>query len=74
MQRKPHALKRIENLTSRQTFSKCRGGLLKKAFELSILCDAEVTLIVLSPRGRLYEFASASTIKKILSHLISRFT
>jgi hypothetical protein len=53
-------MKRIENATSRQvTFSKRRGGLLKKAFELSVLCDAEVALILFSPRGRLYEFASA---------------
>uniref|UniRef100_A0A803MQ32 Uncharacterized protein n=1 Tax=Chenopodium quinoa TaxID=63459 RepID=A0A803MQ32_CHEQI len=35
-------MKRIENATSRQvTFSKRRNGLLKKAFELSVLCDAE---------------------------------
>ncbi|EEE58241.1 hypothetical protein OsJ_09222 [Oryza sativa Japonica Group] len=53
-------MKRIENPTSRQvTFSKRRNGLLKKAFELSVLCDAEVALIVFSPRGKLYEFASA---------------
>ncbi|XP_050385060.1 MADS-box protein SOC1 isoform X1 [Argentina anserina] len=54
-------MKRIENATSRQvTFSKRRSGLLKKAFELSILCDAEVALIIFSPRGKLYEFASSS--------------
>jgi hypothetical protein len=54
-------LKRIENATSRQvTFSKRRNGLLKKAFELSVLCDAEVGLVVFSPRGKLYEFASAA--------------
>ncbi|OIW04788.1 hypothetical protein TanjilG_11090 [Lupinus angustifolius] len=53
-------LKRIENATSRQvTFSKRRNGLLKKAFELSVLCDAEVALIVFSQRGKLYEFASS---------------
>ena len=53
-------MKRIENATSRQvTFSKRRNGLLKKAFELSVLCDAEVALVVISPRGKLYEFASA---------------
>ncbi|MQL68540.1 hypothetical protein Taro_000859 [Colocasia esculenta] len=52
-------MRRIENATSRQvTFSKRRNGLLKKAFELSVLCDAEVALIVFSPRGKLYEFAS----------------
>ncbi|XP_020594955.1 uncharacterized protein LOC110035055, partial [Phalaenopsis equestris] len=53
-------MRRIENPTSRQvTFSKRRNGLLKKAFELSVLCDAEVGLIVFSPRGKLYEFASS---------------
>ncbi|KAG1354670.1 putative Agamous-like MADS-box protein AGL14 [Cocos nucifera] len=52
-------IKRIENATSRQvTFSKRRNGLLKKAFELSVLCDAEVAVIVFSPRGKLYEFSS----------------
>nr|AAS59821.1 MADS-box protein RMADS210 [Oryza sativa Japonica Group] len=57
-------MKRIENPTSRQvTFSKRRNGLLKKAFELSVLCDAEVALIVFSPRGKLYEFASARKIR-----------
>nr|ASZ80019.1 MADS50 [Dendrocalamus latiflorus] len=59
-------IKRIENPTSRQvTFSKRRNGLLKKAFELSVLCDAEVALVVFSPRGKLYEFASASMQKTI---------
>lgn len=53
-------IKRIENATSRQvTFSKRRVGLLKKARELSILCDAEVALIIFSTSGKLYEFASA---------------
>ena len=52
-------LKRIENPTSRQvTFSKRRNGLLKKAFELSILCDAEVALVIFSPSGKGYQFAS----------------
>ncbi|URE02131.1 hypothetical protein MUK42_21102 [Musa troglodytarum] len=53
-------MKRIENATSRQvTFSKRRNGLLKKAFELSVLCDAEIALIIFSARGKLYEFASS---------------
>ncbi|KAK6123952.1 hypothetical protein DH2020_042297 [Rehmannia glutinosa] len=49
-------IKRIENTTNRQvTFCKRRNGLLKKAYELSVLCDAEVALIVFSTRGRLYD-------------------
>nr|GMD31116.1 truncated transcription factor CAULIFLOWER A-like [Ipomoea batatas] len=52
-------LKRIENPTSRQvTFSKRRNGLLKKAYELSVLCDAEVGLLIFSPTGKSYHFGS----------------
>ncbi|KAL4578705.1 hypothetical protein LXL04_014834 [Taraxacum kok-saghyz] len=52
-------IKRIENNTNRQvTFCKRRNGLLKKAYELSVLCDAEITLIVFSSRGRVYEYAN----------------
>ncbi|KAL0002603.1 hypothetical protein SO802_016384 [Lithocarpus litseifolius] len=65
-------MRRIENATSRQvTFSKRRNGLLKKAFELSVLCDAEVAIIIFSPRGKLYEFASFSmqeTIERYRRH------
>ncbi|XP_031091376.1 agamous-like MADS-box protein MADS3 isoform X2 [Ipomoea triloba] len=54
-------LKRIENKINRQvTFSKRRNGLLKKAYELSVLCDAEVAVIIFSSRGKLYEFGSSS--------------
>ncbi|XP_020095561.1 agamous-like MADS-box protein AGL9 homolog [Ananas comosus] len=60
-------LKRIENKISRQvTFAKRRNGLLKKAYELSVLCDAEVALIIFSNRGRLFEFCSSSSILKTL--------
>lgn len=53
------AIRRIDNSTSRQvTFSKRRNGLLKKAKELSILCDAEVGLIVFSSTGKLYDYSS----------------
>ncbi|KAJ1282631.1 hypothetical protein BS78_03G066700 [Paspalum vaginatum] len=54
-------LRRIEDRVSRQVrFSKRRSGLFKKAFELSLLCDAEVALLVFSPAGKLYEYASTS--------------
>uniref|UniRef100_A0A0E0CUE4 MADS-box domain-containing protein n=1 Tax=Oryza meridionalis TaxID=40149 RepID=A0A0E0CUE4_9ORYZ len=67
-------MKRIENPTSRQvTFSKRRNGLLKKAFELSVLCDAEVALIVFSPRGKLYEFASARYVTPKSIYIIKKF-
>ncbi|CAN6831252.1 unnamed protein product [Brassica oleracea] len=59
-------MKRIENKINRQvTFSKRRNGLLKKAYELSVLCDAEVALIVFSSRGKLYEFGSVGVERTI---------
>ncbi|KAM3265211.1 agamous-like MADS-box protein AGL11 isoform X1 [Capsicum chacoense] len=52
-------IKRIENNTNRQvTFCKRRNGLLKKAYELSVLCEAEIALIVFSTRGRVYEYSN----------------
>lgn len=68
-------LKRIENKINRQvTFAKRRNGLLKKAYELSVLCDAEVSLIVFSNRGKLYEFCSTSKYLLIYSFYLSFYT
>eukprot|EP00252_Welwitschia_mirabilis_P027993 TRINITY_DN9892_c0_g2_i3.p1 TRINITY_DN9892_c0_g2~~TRINITY_DN9892_c0_g2_i3.p1 ORF type:complete len:219 (-),score=23.34 TRINITY_DN9892_c0_g2_i3:57-713(-) len=54
-------IKKIENPTNRQaTFSKRRGGLLKKAHELAVLCDAEIALIIFASNGKLFDFASSS--------------
>lgn len=55
-------LRRIENKINRQvTFTKRRGGLLKKAHEISVLCDAEVALIVFSTKGKLFEYSTDSS-------------
>ncbi|KAJ0047719.1 hypothetical protein Pint_16290 [Pistacia integerrima] len=60
-------LKRIENKINRQvTFSKRRSGLLKKAHEISVLCDAEVALIVFSTKGKLFEYSTDSCMERIL--------
>ncbi|KAG0581458.1 hypothetical protein KC19_4G253500 [Ceratodon purpureus] len=60
-------IKKIENTTSRQvTFSKRRGGLLKKAHELAVLCDAEVALVIFSSTGKLFEYASSGSIRDII--------
>ncbi|KAG0464249.1 hypothetical protein HPP92_020318 [Vanilla planifolia] len=62
------AIQRIDNTTTRQvTFSKRRTGLLKKARELAVLCDAEVGVIVISSTGKLYEFSSTS-MKSMIEH------
>nr|XP_009778843.1 PREDICTED: truncated transcription factor CAULIFLOWER A-like [Nicotiana sylvestris] len=60
-------LRRIENKINRQvTFSKRRGGLVKKALEISVLCDAEVALIVFSHKGKIFEYSSDSCMEQIL--------
>lgn len=61
MGRKKVELKRIEDKSSRQvTFSKRRNGLIKKARELSVLCDVDVAVLVFSSRGKLYEYANGN--------------
>ncbi|KAK1278438.1 MADS-box protein GGM13 [Acorus gramineus] len=52
-------IRRIENATNRQvTFSKRRTGLLKKAHELGILCDAQLGLIIFSSTGKMFEYSN----------------
>ncbi|KAL5862595.1 hypothetical protein ACOSQ3_000109 [Xanthoceras sorbifolium] len=61
-------LKRIENQTSRQvTFSKRKNGILKKAYELSLLCDAEVAMIIFSSSGKVYQFATDDEMDRIIA-------
>lgn len=60
-------LKRIENPVHRQvTFCKRRAGLLKKAKELSVLCDAEIGVVIFSSHGKLYELATKGSVSLYL--------
>ncbi|KAI3953190.1 hypothetical protein MKX01_042185 [Papaver californicum] len=57
MGREKIEIKRIEKEDVRQvTFSKRRGGVFKKAHELSTLCGAEIAIIVFSPAGKPFSF------------------
>ncbi|KAF9611546.1 hypothetical protein IFM89_032946 [Coptis chinensis] len=65
-------IKRIENNTNRQvTFSKRRNGLIKKAYELSVLCDIDIALIMFSPSGRLSHFSGKRRIEDVLTRYIN---
>ncbi|XP_031390384.1 agamous-like MADS-box protein AGL104 isoform X2 [Punica granatum] len=65
-------VKRIENTTNRQvTFSKRRNGLIKKAYELSVLCDIDIALIMFSPSGRLSHFSSKIRIEDTFSRYVN---
>nr|BAO00918.1 DEF-like protein [Orchis italica] len=55
-------IKKIENPTNRQvTYPKRRAGIMKKAGELTVLCDAELSLIMFSSTGKFSEYCSPST-------------
>ena len=52
-------VERIENEKTRQvSFNKRRIGLLKKALELSILCDVEVSLMIRSAHGDFDQYST----------------
>ncbi|KAF5463048.1 hypothetical protein F2P56_018997 [Juglans regia] len=58
-------IKMIENRTNRQvTYSKRRNGIFKKAQELTVLCDAKVSLIMFSTSRKLHEYTSPNTTTK----------
>ncbi|KAJ3681423.1 hypothetical protein LUZ60_015912 [Juncus effusus] len=60
-------MRRIENPVHRQvTFCKRRGGLLKKAKELSVLCDAQIGIIIFSSHGKLYELSTNGTMDAMI--------
>ncbi|CAL5418080.1 unnamed protein product [Camellia sinensis] len=65
-------IKKIENTTNRQvTFSKRRNGLIKKAYELSVLCDVDVALIMFSPSGRLSIFSGNKSMEEIMARYVN---
>ncbi|XP_021760892.1 floral homeotic protein PMADS 2-like [Chenopodium quinoa] len=55
-------IKRIENTTNRQvTYSKRRNGIIKKASEITVLCDAKVSLVIITNTGKLHAYHSPTT-------------
>ncbi|KAL6552181.1 hypothetical protein OROGR_008335 [Orobanche gracilis] len=65
-------IKKIENTTNRQvTFSKRRYGLIKKAYEIAVLCDIDLTLIMLSPSGRLSHFSGRKRVEDVIYRYIN---
>ncbi|XP_003388870.1 PREDICTED: myocyte-specific enhancer factor 2B-like [Amphimedon queenslandica] len=70
MGRKKIQITRIQDERSRQiTFSKRKAGLLKKAYELSILCDVEIAVIMIAHNSKLYQYASSN-----MNSILIRYT
>ncbi|KAJ4762168.1 MADS-box transcription factor-like protein [Rhynchospora pubera] len=65
------AMKKIENKDARHVaFSKRRQGLIKKAYEISTLCDVDVALIVFSSSGTLYTFSGRNRVEDVLTRFV----
>lgn len=47
-----------DRVRRRSTFLKRKGGLFKKAYELSVLCSVDVAVIIFGHNKKLYEFSS----------------
>ncbi|XP_062184273.1 MADS-box transcription factor 26-like [Phragmites australis] len=68
-------MRRIENPVHRQvTFCKRRMSLLKKAKELSILCDADIGVIVFYAHGKIYELATNGNMQGLIERYKSAYT
>jgi len=63
---------RIEDKTARKTtFNKRNAGIMKKAMELSVLCNCEIALAIFDEHGNLHQFASDDmhpTLKRVMAH------
>ncbi|CAH8435579.1 unnamed protein product [Schistosoma rodhaini] len=69
MGRKKIEIKFIKDEKNRLvTFAKRKSGLFKKAYELSVLCECEIALLVFTRSNRLYQYASV-TVEHALQRL-----
>ncbi|KAK7807915.1 hypothetical protein U0070_023947, partial [Myodes glareolus] len=50
------------------TFTKRKFGLMKKAYELSVLCDCEIALIIFNSSNKLFQYASTDMDKVLLKY------
>uniref|UniRef100_A0AC35TZC5 MADS-box domain-containing protein n=1 Tax=Rhabditophanes sp. KR3021 TaxID=114890 RepID=A0AC35TZC5_9BILA len=69
MGRKKIQITRITDERNRQvTFTKRKFGLMKKAYELSVLCDCEIALIIFNSSNKLFQYASTDMDKVLLKY------
>lgn len=58
-----------EMIAYNSTFLKRKGGLFKKAHELSVLCSVDVAVFIFGQNKKLYEYSSGD-----MRELITRYT
>ena len=64
----PHISLNLISLSPQVTFTKRKFGLMKKAYELSVLCDCEISLIIFNSHGKLFQYASTDMDKILLKY------
>jgi len=69
MGRKKIAIKKImDNRQRTVTFTRRRNGIIKKAHELSILCDCKVALLIFDANDRCHTYCSTNLEKTLLKY------
>ena len=67
--RKKIRIERIADERNRQvTFTKRKNGLMKKAMELSVLCDCQIALVIFNSNNKLFQYSSGD-----INQVLTRF-
>ena len=69
MGRKKISISKINDERNRQvTFTKRKFGLMKKAYELSVLCECEIVIIIFNSNNKLFQYASSNVDSILLKY------
>jgi hypothetical protein len=69
MGRKKITINKITDERNRQvTFTKRKTGLMKKAYELSVLCDCEIVIIIFNNNNKLFQYGSSNVDQILLKY------
>jgi hypothetical protein len=58
----------VKSVKKKVTFLKRKHGLMKKAYELSVLCDCEVALIIFTANNKLVQYGSTDIDKTLMKY------
>jgi len=69
MGRKKISISKITDERNKQvTFTKRKFGLMKKAYELSVLCECEIVIIIFNSNNKLFQYANSNVDNILLKY------
>jgi hypothetical protein len=72
MGRKKIQIERIKDERNRGvTFQKRKTGLMKKAMELSILCDCELAVFIINTKGKIFQYSTHPNIRQFIDKCLN---